>query len=162
MGLSVTYRSDLTVVETLTENAAALSDPNVTHSEYNARLTAGGTSTPPVTKVASFEQALTVGAATIDLTALVGTNGAEVDGTGLRVQFLKLRAKSTNANPITISQGAVNGYDGFGTDFSLTLQPGAEVLLRTLDAGGDIGGANKDLDLAGTGSQVLECEFVLG
>jgi hypothetical protein len=40
--------------------------------------------------------------------------------------------------------------------------PGGEATFFLNDAGGDIGGSNKTLDLVGTGSQVLQVEAVLG
>jgi len=162
MSVSVTYGSTLSVVETLTGNAVAASDKNVSHTLYNSTVSLTAATTPPATLVACFEKALAAGVATIDLTALSGTNGIVVDGTGLRVQMMKIRNKSTNANPITISFGAATPYDGFGAAFNLTLVPGAEALLRTIDAGSNIGAGCKHLDLAGTLAQVLEVEIVLG
>lgn len=163
MSVSVTYTSNLTVVETLAANVAAMSDRSVTHSLFNTQLSAqNAQSSPPAVLVASFEQAMADGSATIDLTALTGTNGAVVSGTGLRVQYMKLINKSSNANSITIAKGASDGYDGFGGDFSVTLAPGAEMLLRTKDAGGDIGSSNKTLDVSGVGSQVLQAIIVMG
>lgn len=162
MSVSLAYRADMTATETLTTNAAALSDATLVHSGYNTTKTLNASSTPPATKVASFAQAMTVGAATIDLTDLLGSNGAAVDGSGLRVQAIKLRNKSTNANPITVAKGASNGYDGLGADFSVTLAVGAEITILPNDAGSDIGAANCELDVSGTGSQVLECIIVMG
>lgn len=162
MSVTVTYKSELTVIEALSAGVAAASDKSVTHSVFNTTATKTAVSTPPVTQVAAFDQALVGGAATIDLTNLSGTNLAAVVGTGLRIQFLKLKAATANANPITISKGASNGYNGFGANFNLELAPGGEALLFANDAGGDVAAGNKTLDLAGTGTQVMECEFVLG
>jgi len=162
MSITVNYNSSVSVTETLETNVPACTDKIVTHTGYNNTANVNAASAPPATKAALFEQPLTDGAATIDLTALVGTNGAAVNGTGLRVQFIKFRNKSTNANVLTLSQGAANGYDGLGASFSVTLPPGGEVLLRTKDAGTDIGPTNKTLDLAGTGAQVAEIAIVMG
>ncbi len=162
MSVSLNYTSKVLATETLETNVPAANDKQVSHNGYDTTATANGSSTPPVSKCAYFEKALSGGAASIDLTALVGTNGAAVDGTGLRVQFLKVRNKSASAANITISKGASNGYDGFGSSFSLTLKPGAEALLRSLDGGTDIGGTNKTLDLAGTGTDVAEVAVILG
>jgi len=164
MSVTVTYLAKVTAVETLETNvpAAAAANRKVTHSLFDTSKTLDGSSTPPATLVAAFEKALAAGVATIDLRALVGTNNVPVDGNGLRVQVLRIRAKSTNANPITIAKGASNGYDGFGAGFSLTLAPGAEQQLFTNDGGGDISGTNKTLDLTGTLTQALEVEIILG
>lgn len=166
--VAVTYEAKATVVETLDATGApgaSETKRRVTHDAWNSSKSLGALTTPPATLHAAFEKALAAGTATIDLTALVGTNGIAVNGTGLRVQVLRVRAKSTNANPITIGKGATAGYIGFGTDFSLTLGGGAspgEALIYTADAASDIGPANKTLDLVGTGTQSLEVEIVLG
>lgn len=163
--VAVTYEAKATVVETLDATGApgaAETKRRVTHDAWNSAKSLSGSTTPPATLHAAFEKALVAGVATIDLTALVGTNGIAVDGTGLRVQVLRVRAKSTNANPITIGKGAANGYTGLGATYSEALAPGAENLHYVNDAGSDIGGTNKNLDLAGTLAQVLEVEIVLG
>jgi len=159
------------VTATFTEILAAAQAPGaaseaartVTQAGFNtAQRTLKSDSSPPVTCGALFQQALTAGAATIDLTALDGLNDKAVNGTGLRVQLLRLKAPSSNANPITVAKGSSNGYDGFGSVFSVTLQPGAEVTILTNDAGSDIGAGNKTLDLTGIGSQALDVEIIMG
>jgi len=163
MSAILEYLGNVTVKETLETGvpAASANKRIVTHDLFNTAKTLNVDSTPPVTKVANFEQALTVGAATIDLTSLAGTNGASIDGTGLRVQMLKLRNKDAN-NPVTIEEGASNGYDGFGSGFSVTIAEEGEVTLLTNDAGTDIGATNKTLDLSGTGSEEVEVSIVMG
>jgi len=160
-----------TVTATFTEilpsaqapGAASEAARTVTQAGFNtAQRTLKSDSSPPVTCGGLFQQALTAGAATIDLTALDGLNDKAVIGTGLRVQLLRLKAPSSNANPITVSKGLSNGYDGLGSAFSVTLQPGAEVTILTNDAGSDIGAGNKTLDLTGTGAQVLDVEIIMG
>ena len=164
MSVNVAYQAKVAVTETLESNVPATptGSRSVVHSAWDSTKTLKNDSSPPATKVAAFEQALTAGEATIDLTALAGTNGATVVGSGLRVQVLRVKAPATNGNPITIAKGASNGYDGLGASFSHTLVPGGEALFFLNDAGGDIGGSNKTLDLDGTGSQVLQVEVVLG
>lgn len=164
MSVQATYASNCTVVETLANNTASAPDATrkVTHSNFNTAVTLNSGSTPPATKVAAFEVALTAGSGSIDLTALTGTNGEAVDGSGLRVQAIKIRNKSTNANAISIAKGASNGYDGFGANFKITLAVGADAMLLSQDAGSDISGTNKIFDLVGTGSQVLQVLVVLG
>ena len=117
-----------------------------------------------LTQAAHFMKALSGGVGTIDMEALPNVNGgAVVVGTGLRVKWAYFANPSTNANPITISFGAANPYVGFGAAFNITLAPGAKFgPIFTNDAGSDISGTCSDLDLAGTGVQALECEFVLG
>jgi hypothetical protein len=164
MSVQVAYQAKVSVTETLETNVPATpsASRSVVHSAWDSVKALNAASTPPATKVAAFEKALVEGAATIDLAALTGTNGATVVGTGLRVQVMRLRAPATNGNPITVAIGISNGYDGFGAAFSLALVPGAEALIFGNDAGSDIGSSKKTLDLAGTGSQVLQVEVVLG
>ena len=164
MSVNVAYQAKVAVTETLESNVPATptGSRSVVHSAWDSTKTLKSDSTPPATKVAVFEKALSGGAATIDLTALTGTNSATVVGSGLRVQVLRVKAPATNGNPITIAKGASNGYDGLGASFSHALVPGGEATFFLNDAGGDIGGTNKNLDLAGTGSQVLQVEVVLG
>jgi len=164
MSVALTYTANLTAVETLEDNvpAAAATKRRVTHDQFNTTSELNAASTPPVTKVAALQAALTAGAATVDLENLTGTNGAAVVGTGLRVQAMKVRNPSANANAITIAEGAANGYDGFGSGFSVTLEPGAEATFFTNDGGADISPTNSDLDLSGTSTQALDMEIVLG
>jgi hypothetical protein len=165
--IKLTYQVTATVAETLdaakVPGAASAAARTLTQANFNrasAQLT--GTTTPPVSLAALFSKALAAGVATIDLTALDGTNDLVIDGSGLRVQLLRVRNPATNANPITISIGAANGYDGFGAAFSLTLAPGAEATLYANDSGSDIGATKKNLDLAGTLAQALDVEVVMG
>ena len=168
MSVELTYIANLTAKETLETNmpAASATKAVVTHDAWNTTHTSTtlGALTPAIatTKVAAFDQALTAGAATIDLENLVGTNGAAVVGTGLRIQAMKLRGATANADPVTITQGAANGYDGFGASFSITLEPDAEVLILTQDAGANISATNSDLDVSGPGTEEIEVEIILG
>lgn len=163
MSVAVSFASELKTVETLEINAGHQADGKVVTSKLTTALSnQGAASTPPCTIRAGADVALDAGSGTLDLTALVGTNGVAVDGSGLRVQFAKFLNPSTNANPITIAIGASDGYDGFGDAFGVTLAPGAEILLRTMDAGSNIGATKKTLDLTGTGTQALSYEIVMG
>jgi hypothetical protein len=164
MSVQLTYQATVTGRETLETNvpAAAAAKRLVTHDQYNSSAALSSTTTPPVTKCAYFEKALVAGAGAIDLTALVGTNGATVDGTGLKVQVFKVQAKATNANPITLSEGASNGYELLGNAWTMVLQPGQEVMVYGNDATPDVAAGAKTIDLAGTGTQALEVSIVLG
>jgi hypothetical protein len=162
MSVSVNYTSKILTTEVLETNVPAANDKSLQHNGYDTVEARTAASSPPVSKCAFFEKALAAGVATIDLTALVGSNGAAVDGSGLRVQFVKFRNKAANGNVMTLSKGAANGYDGLGASFSVTIPPGGEVLVRAQDGGTDIGGTNKTLDLAGTLTQIAEMAIVLG
>ena len=79
------------------------------------------------------------------------------------MQVLKIRNLSTNANKIVVSQGASNGYriDG-ATNWSIPLAPGQSMLLWGDGAADVIGSSHLNIDLAGTGSQILEVQVVMG
>lgn len=164
--VDLVYKSTVTATETLdSADAPASSTANriVTHNGYNTALTLSASTTPPVTKVAAFSQALTGGAATIDLTALDGTIGT-VDGTGLKLQVLKLKAPTTNTATLTATKGASNGYglDSAGATWTIPLAPGAECTLYLDDDPPDISSTVKNIDLSGTGTESIYVEAVLG
>jgi len=116
-----------------------------------------------VTKVAAFSQALTGGAATIDLTALDGTVGT-VDGTGLKLQVFKLKAPTTNTATLTATKGASNGYglDSAGATWTVPLAPGQEFLFYGDDDPPDISSTKKNIDLSGTGTESVQVMIVVG
>jgi len=140
----------------------AAGTPKVTHGNWDFAHNLSSTSTPPFSKHAAFQKALAAGAGTIDLTSLTGFNGEAVNGTGLKVQVLKLRNPSTNGNSISITPAAISGYDMLGSDFKLTLEPGDEAILFMYDTAPDIDATNKELTLAGTGTQALDVEILMG
>lgn len=163
MAVSLELKLHATAVETFTSDASlAANDKGVTHSGFNISKSLSASTTPPATKTAYFSQAMTDGAATIDLTGLPGTNAGVVSLSGLKVQSLLLENPSTNANAISIEPGASNGYDIFGSDFKVTLQPGQSALFYGNDATPDVGSSDKTLDIAGTGTQSLKVGIVAG
>lgn len=161
MSVRAKISSRLDVVETLTD-ALATRDNTVTFDGASSERTIHATSTPAATKVAAFTKALTAGAATIDLTTLVGTNGAAVNATGLKLQAAKFINPSTNANAITIEAGASTGYDIFGASGLVVLAPGQEILFFGNEATVEVSASLKDIDISGTGTQALTCVLVFG
>lgn len=162
MPVSAVYTSKVTVSEELADAYLSSSKKTIDHNGLDTSLTLNAGSSVPATKVASFEKAMSGGAGTIDFRALVGTNGGAVDGNGLKVQVIKLRNKSTNANAITIVPGASNGLNLFGAAFSITLSPGQEITAYLKDQGTDIDATHKTIDISGTSAQVLEVIVVMG
>jgi hypothetical protein len=162
MSVSVELEMKCTVTEVLPNNTGSASSSNrtVTHSLFNVAKSLNGTSTPAVTKQASFVQALTAGAATIDLTDLFGTNGASVDGTGLKVQAI--RVTNLGAAALTIEPGASNGYDAFGASSVVVVPAGGTVMLYAPEGTPDIGPTAKTLDLTGTGTETSQFTIVMG
>lgn len=160
--VKATVNLNLTIQETVSDSYASSKDNTITLNGLNSTIVMDADSTPPVTKEAVFQKAMTAGAATIDLTALTGLNGASVTFTGLKVQSVKFRNKATNANDITITEGASNGYELLGNGFTLILKPGQEAQFYLNDAAPDVGGSAKTIDISGTGTQVLEVAMVAG
>ena len=164
MSLSVSFASTLTVVQTDEGEYVSPADPTVTIIGLNEAATYTGSTAVPVTKHTAFQKALSSGTGTIDLTSLPDHNGVagQVDGTGLKVQFARFRNLSTNANDITITFGASNPYNLLGSAFVIVLAPGQMVSLKLDEAAPDIASGAKDIDISGTGAQILEVQLVMG
>lgn len=160
MSIVVNYRYGATVIETLETNVPAAPSPQIVHSGFVQAGTLRATTTPPVTKAACFQQALSGGAGTIDLRTLTGTNGLTLDGNGLKVQIFEFINTATNG--VTISAGASNPYNLFGASFSLALAAGESIRYLGHDTSPDIGSSSKTIDLAGTGTDSFSVEIVMG
>lgn len=163
MSVTVSAKMHNTIAETLTGAPGASSTKKVvTHDSRNKTSVLNADSTPPATKCAVQSKALSAGTATIDLTAVAGTEG-NVDFSGLKLQVIKLRNPSTNANKITVTKGASNGYGLTGGDsWTIPLAPGDEVMLMGNETWPDVAGGAKTIDLTGTAAQALDYEFVGG
>lgn len=167
MAATLTYSTNFKVVETLEANVQAASSTNsrVTHDQFNTSVTLNAASTPAITKTANYELALSAGAVSVDLTALKAAGQATagtIDGTGLKVQAVRLKNKSTNANNMTFAEGATNGYALFGTGWTITLPPGGEVTAYLPEGSPDVAAGDRVIDITGTGAQVAQIQFVLG
>lgn len=168
MSVQVTLNQILTAIETLEGNTAPITSTKrkVTWDNLSLKQTAlSATTTPPATKIAGGTVALSGGAKTLSLVALtgLGANGADVTFSGLKVQAIFMENPSTNANSISITKGASEGYQFSSTDGKLTLQPGQVVLLYGYDATPDVaGGSAHNLDFAGTGVQPFNIILVAG
>lgn len=163
MSVEFTYSATATVQEVLTNNpeSAAPSGRKITHNQFNTALNLDGDSTPAVSKVAAFVQALSTGTATIDLTSLEGTNGATVNGDGLAVQALKVNNLGDNA--LTIEPGSSNPYNLFGSSSVLDIPAGGEILMYANGNAPSIAsGSAAELDLTGTSSEESEWIIVMG
>ena len=67
---------------------------------------------------------------TVDLTSLTNTLGESLDLTGDRIVAAKFKSRLTNAGTITIEPGTSNGYDLFGANFKVILEPGQSLLYK--------------------------------
>lgn len=160
-----------TITATLTSNLQANEtfsgglpgNNTVPFAPLNESVTLNATTSPAATKHTPFSQPLTSGSATVDLTNLPGCTADEVvNGTGLKVQLIKLQNPATNANAITVAQGGSNAYGLLGSTFSITLQPGQSVAINGDGATPTVGSGAKNLALTGTGAQALNIHVVFG
>lgn len=164
MAVALNLQLIMDIFETLATGVPAASTAGATieHANWNQTLALDANTTVPITKTAIFQKALVAGAVTVDLTALTGSNGAAVTLSGLKVQALYLKNPTTNANTIKVKVGAANGYQVAGAAWEVTLSPGQWMVLYGHDLTPDVGGAAKDLDLTGTGTQALDMAIVAG
>jgi len=163
MTIAVTYSGTITTAETpATTGSHMTAGQKITTTLGQALGGLGAGSTPPCFSRAGADKALSGGAGTLDLQAVIGLNGATVSGATKRLQFAKFAVPITNTGAITIITAVSNGYDGFGAAFSIILAPGAEVLFMLNSAGSVIGASNKDLTLSGTTTEVLQYELIFG
>lgn len=157
----------LKVTETI-----ALGVDGLTDQVYTGQIdstNSSGTKTPtsqvPCTQQWQDTRALAAGTDTFDLTALPFGNLPNKDFTGLKVQFAKFSNPSTNANNITIADGAANGYFICGdANGQITLPPGMSILLAAVAAEGlpDISATAKNITVTGTGTQTYSVHIVAG
>ena len=157
------FSLSLIVAEQLTANVAlaAAAQAVITHT-LQASGTLTSSTTVPVTKVSAQEIALIAGAKTLDLTALLGANGAAVDATGLKLQLLYIKNKDANANSMAFTFGASNGWVGLGSGWKFTLAPKNECLFKLDDASTDVASNAKNIDVTGTVTQAFQYIAVFG
>lgn len=161
MAVTLTYRSQVTAAETLSSSDfPAVPSAPLVHSGFDTTLSLSATTTPPVTTPAYFDQALTAGAATIDLTALTH-NGQAVNLTGLKVQTIKIKNPAGNA-AMTFTEGASNGYALMGAGWQTTLLAGQEVTFYGNDATPDVAAGDRTIDITGTGTESCEIAITAG
>lgn len=157
MAVSVTYGFLARVTETLDTGVAGAPNPAIVFSAYDEAATLNGTSVPPVTENSQFLATLVAGALTINLAALVGANGT-IDGTGLRVQIL--RVQNLGANDMVFSEGASNGIALKCLPFTVPAGGISQFLLN--DASPDIAAGDRTIDIAGTLVETAEVTIILG
>ena len=164
MSVTANWALKCDVAETLTASVDAAASPVVNHNAFSSKGTLTATSTVPATKVSAEEIALTAGAYTIDLSALTGTNGATVNGNGLKVQLFKFKNLGTGtAAAMTLTVGAANGYDLKGAAWSETVSAGQETLFYGNEATPTIvTDTDDEIDIAGVGAETFELIIVMG
>ena len=159
----VIITNPVTVKETVELGLDNVTDPRIIHAlEILLPKKLTSSTTPPVTKVWADDVALSGGAATLDLQALVNVNLPNVDFTGLKVQALVMTCPSGNSGAIIIKPGASNDYDLGGAAMSWAVSPGGELIYLSLDNAPDVANADSELDFAGTGSETFKILMVAG
>jgi len=154
---------DLVTRHTLTQTFdTGEADGGVVRTTMDTVANLDADSTPAVTEGGFFQQLMTAGAATVDLTNLTDVRGRAVNLNALKPRSIKIKALDANAGAVTIAKGASNGYTGFGSNFSLTLPAGGEVELYFGSAGTAVSGTVKTLDLSGTGTDGVQISLSAG
>lgn len=164
MAVSVNYALQVNCDETLSGSqvpAVATGGNVLRHTGYSKSGTLNATTSVPATKWAAFLQALSAGAATIDLTAVTGTQGT-VTFSGLKIQLFMATATTGNTGAITLTEGASNGYELAGNTWKVAVQSGQSFLFYGNELAPDVGGSTKTIDLSGTGSETVQISIVGG
>ncbi len=156
---TATIKSIVSVTENL--SGGTLKDNVVSH-EINDELTLNSGSTPDAELIYSGTVTLSSGTYSLDLNALSNTEGTTISSTNKKPRAIKIKAASGNANVITVSKGASNGYTGLGSSFSYALLAGESFLGVFGTSVVDITASVKVLDFTGTGSQTCTIIIVMG
>lgn len=162
MAITTTFASTLSTVETIAQNTSSAAETlrKVTHNQFDEAFTLNASSSVPATACAFFVQALTTGAATINLAALVGTNSGVIDGTGLKIQAF--RVKNLGGADLVVEPGASNGYAWAGASDVITVKPNCHVLIFCNETAPDIASGARTIDLTGSSSQTSEWSIIMG
>lgn len=165
--ISLEYALKAIGTETMTGNYVQGSNNSVTYglTDETAGTPLTASTAVPITKRATGQLTMSGGAGTINLAALPGeTDGETIDLTGLKVQLIIFRSLSSNANLITATKGASNGYGlgASGASWTLPLSPAQLGMLLGKDLNPDVASGARTIDVAGTGSQVLEYVIFAG
>jgi hypothetical protein len=163
MSVQLAYRTALTVLETITAGVADVvaAASQIRHDQFNTSYDLSSSSSVPVTQVSSQVLALVAGTKTLDLTALPGANGVTIDGTGLKVRAVKLKGITAMA-AITITAGASLGYNLFGSGWKVIVNADQEAVFFLGNNAPTITSGLKNIDFAGTGTNTINVEIVLG
>lgn len=160
MAIAASWSMKLNVTETL-ENIPSSNNPTIEHNTFSLSGNLPATASPavPITKMSAKVHALTAGALTLDFTALPATEG-NIDCTGLKLQAVLIQNLGEAA--MVFEQGASNGYQLQGANFSFALLPGGAVMLKFNDDNDDVSGTKKTWDITGTGAETFNMIAVFG
>lgn len=160
---TVTYDFKLDVIQTIDYGIDGVNNNPATISGPSVSGVLSPTTTVPVTKVWKDQRTLAGSSETLDLTALTRTNLPTVDMSGLKMQFIRFYAASTNANYLSIQQGAANPYFLLSANGSVTeLRPGAIFMQYSPDNLADVSGTAKNILISGTAASTYDITLVFG
>ncbi len=159
--VSANLVSNLSITETFSPFANPALD-SILLDGLNENVTLDGSSSPAATKASIFT---VTGSGSIDLTQIPGLEADEtIDGTGLKVQFIKFQAGAANANPITVTKAVSNGYgfDAAGSSWTMVFDAGQSDAKNLNATAPTIGGSAKAITITATGSQTIKVAIVVG
>ncbi len=103
---------------------------------------------------------------TLDLTSLTDPEGASYDGSGKRIQEIRISAPATNVGDIVVSGGDSDPYYLFGTSNEFDIEPGMVIAIRADDNLPIIATSTAvtatDIKFAGTSGDVYTYQFIIG
>lgn len=162
MAVTASFQALITATESAVLGLDLAADQDFVHTiSALTKLTLGAGTTPAVSQVYGKALAQTLGAATIDLTALVRGNLPNADWTGLKVQLMVFQNPTGNG-AITIVQGATNPFLLFGTGGSVIVEPGGFYMAFSPEVHPDISASVRDIDISGTASEILNVILLAG
>lgn len=172
--VTVTLDAGLTAKETLDSSSSPASGAGGnarTFNQYNlSGVGLSGSTTPKVdAPPVDLSHTLSGASGTLDLTAipLARDVGQNTDLTGKKLVALLIKAPTGNTGPITIADGATNGYLLFGdASGQVTLKPGEMIIkayqLSSTQAHAAVGASAKTIDISGTSGDKIEALAVFG
>lgn len=150
---------------TLTLAADAVSGQTLQPTHFNpTAVTYTSTSTPPATLYYGDEFTGDSGTPTftIDLTSWLDVEGIAKNGTGMKVQEIRIQADSSNSAVVNLAPGGSNGYVLFGTSNDIDVPAGGLVHARFDDELADISASLKNLTLTLGHGDICSIEIVMG
>lgn len=160
MAVSALVAFQAQITETLASGVDGSASPSILHAAFDDSYSLSSSSTPPITKCVVKSVALSGGAATIHLGTITGTNGLAQDMSGLKVQIF--RVKNTGTNAMTFTVGASEGYNLMGASMNFVLLSGQQLMFYGNDATPDVAAADRQIDVAGTGTETFELTILAG
>ncbi len=100
----------------------------------------------------------------VDLTDLTDVEGVALDGTNMKLQYLRMQCPSTNSNQAAVQRGAAQPYP-LGSDLSdvgIPVYPGGRFEIEYNDALSDISNTVKNLRFTGTQDDTFSLELIIG